>query len=110
MLVTGSPQFDTQNNFGEGDGVCAIQQWQWQFSMENTNLYLLDFDVLGLDPILGNTVNRLRPILQMAEDPTVLSTTDLHDLTCFILRRLLSLPPLGVRCWGDVEKHLKRVL
>lgn len=96
MLVTGSPQFDTQNDFGEGDGVCAIQQsqWQWQFSMENTNPELLDFDFLGLDPILGNTFKRLRSVLQMTEDPIVLSTTDLHDLTCFILHRLLSLPPL----------------
>jgi len=97
MLVTGSPQFDTQDDFGEGDGVCAIPQWQCQSSLEKKNSDLLDFDALGLDHILGNIINRLRSMfggLQTSNNSVFLSTTDLHDLTCFTLHRLLSLPPL----------------
>jgi hypothetical protein len=97
MLVTGSPQFGTQDDLGEGDGVCAIQQWQCQFSTQKKNPNLLDFNALGLDHTIVNTVNRLRSVFgafQTPEDPVILSTTDLHDLTCFTLHRLLSLPPL----------------
>lgn len=97
MLVTGVPQFGTQNDFGEGDGVSAIPQWQCQFPMVNQNPNLLDIDTLGLDPILRNTFNRLRSVFcgfQASENPVILSTTDLHDLTCFILHRLLSMPNL----------------
>jgi hypothetical protein len=97
MLVTGLPQFDTQDDFGEGDGVSASPQWPRYFSIDNQNPDLLDFDAPGLDPILRNTLNGLRVvfgIFQTSDNPTSLSTTDLHDLTCFTLHRLLSLPPL----------------
>lgn len=97
MLVAGSPQFDTQDDFGGGNGVSAIPEWQCQFAMENQNLDLLNLDTLGLDPIVANTVNRLRSvfnIFQTSDGALMLSTTDLHDLTCFMLHRLLSLPPL----------------
>ncbi|PMD59819.1 uncharacterized protein K444DRAFT_401091 [Hyaloscypha bicolor E] len=90
LLVSGSPQFETQDDFGEGNGICAIQQWQRPFSSECNDPNLLDFDALGLDPALCNIVNRLRCILH---DLAILSVTDLHDLTCFTLHRLMSLPP-----------------
>jgi hypothetical protein len=92
LLVTGSPQFETQDDFGRGNGICALQQWQFPISIEDENQSLLDFDTLSLDPIVGNIANRLRSILH---SPTTISATDLHDLTCFILHRLLSLPPLA---------------
>jgi hypothetical protein len=90
LLVSGSPQFETQDDFGEGNGICAIQQWQRPFSSECNDPNLLDFDALGLDPALCNIVNRLRCILH---DLAILSVTDLHDLACFTLHRLMSLPP-----------------
>jgi hypothetical protein len=92
LLVTGSPQFETQDDFGRGNGICALQQWQFPISIEDENQSLLDFDTLSLDPIVGNIANRLRSILH---SPTTISATDLHDLTCFIIHRLLSLPPLA---------------
>lgn len=97
MLVTGSPQFDAQDDFGDGEGVCAIKEWQSQFSTEDQKPDLLDFCALGFDPMLGNTVNHLRTVFgvfQAQDHPVILSTTDLHDLTCFTLHRLLSLPSL----------------
>ncbi|RDW57214.1 hypothetical protein BP5796_12664 [Coleophoma crateriformis] len=97
MLVTGSPQFDTQDDAGQGDGVYAIPQWQYSISMETKNPKLVDLDVLGLDPTIGNIIHRLRSVFdlfQTLETPVTLSTTDLHDLACFTLHRMLSLPPL----------------
>jgi len=91
LLVSGSPQFETQDDSGRGDGICAVSQWQSPFSVKDTGSHLLDFDKLDLDPALRNIANRLRSILH---SPAILSATDLHDLTCFTLHRLLSLPPL----------------
>lgn len=95
LLVTGSPQFETQDDFGRGDGICALQQWQSQFLIKDKDLNLLDFDALGFDPDVGNIVNRLRSLFDdsTSHGPVILSATDLHDLTCFALHRLLSLPP-----------------
>lgn len=98
LLVTGSPQFETQDDFGGGDGICAIPQWQCQPSVNKTDPGLVNFDALGLNPNLCNIVNRLRTILN---DSSILSLNDLHDLTCFTLHRLFSLPPLT----GDDFQH-----
>lgn len=65
--------------------------------MASKNPALLDFDALGLDPVLTNTLNCLRSVFcvsRKAQHTVALSTTHLHDLTCFTLHRLLSLPPL----------------
>jgi hypothetical protein len=95
-LITGSPQFDTQDDSGRGDGVSTIQQWRRQVSKGHSESDLLDFDLVDIDPILANTVTRLRAVLgadRSSNGSVILSTTDLHDLTSFILHRLLSLPP-----------------
>ena len=92
LLVTGSPQFETQDDSGQGSGICAIRQWQSPCFVEHKDPHLLDFNELDLDPALRNIANRLRSILY---SPASLSTTDLHDLTCFTLHRLLSLPSLS---------------
>jgi hypothetical protein len=56
---------------------------------------LFDFDTLVFDPNVANIVNRLRSVFgdSTSHAPVILSATDLHDLTCFALHRLLSLPP-----------------
>jgi len=92
LLVTGVPQFETQDDFGLGDGIPALQQWKCS-SVESREPSLLNFDALGLDPDLGNIVTRLRSVFN---DPSILSATDLHDLTCFALHRLMSLPSLTI--------------
>ena len=54
---------------------------------------------LGLDPTLKDIITRLRSIFVQHEIPVslgrsrFLSTTDFHDLACFVLHRLLLLPP-----------------
>jgi hypothetical protein len=95
LLVTGSPQFETQDDFGAGDGISTISQWQYQISTHERNSNFLDLDALKVDPTLGNIVNRLRAVFggvsSTCQESVILTTTDLHDLTCFALHRLLSL-------------------
>jgi hypothetical protein len=92
LLVTGTPQFETQDDFGLGDGIPALKQWKCR-SAESREPRLLDFDALGLDPDLGNIITRLRSVFN---DTLILSATDLHDLTCFAFHRLMSLPSLTI--------------
>jgi hypothetical protein len=101
MLVIGSPQFGAQDDFGRGDGLCAIPQWTYNFNQTNLNSEFIDLGDLGLDFTLQDIFARLRTIFghskksTMTGPSTILSNTDLHDLTCFVLHRLLSLPPLA---------------
>jgi hypothetical protein len=83
MIVMQSPQFATQDDFGRGDGVAPILQW-----FELTNHYHEHLSPEGLDPDIGDILGRLH-MLFIEPDRFNLSTTDFHDLTCFVLHRLL---------------------
>ena len=96
LLVTGSPQFEAQDEYGTGNGVWSIQQWQSNLPVEQPSPELLVFGELGLDPILEHTITAVQSIFsarRSSNNPGELSTTDLHDLTCFFLHRLLGLHP-----------------
>ncbi|KAF8853142.1 hypothetical protein BDZ45DRAFT_598946 [Acephala macrosclerotiorum] len=92
MLVTGSPQFQTQDDSGFGSGVGPILQWQ----LASTNPAPRENSLgdLDLDPVMSNILTRLRNIFH---DPRLsqLTNTELHDLTCFVVHRLLLLPPFS---------------
>ncbi|KAL2063861.1 hypothetical protein VTL71DRAFT_4355 [Oculimacula yallundae] len=94
LLVTGSPQFEVQDDYGNGNGIAPIDQWQLAPRSENHNIDLEDSPKFGgLNPNLEDVFVRLRNILNPAagdESPKQLSTNDLHDLTCFVLHKLLS--------------------
>jgi hypothetical protein len=110
MLVTGSPQFESQDDYGRGNGVCAVQQWQCDYPIGSFHHDLLDFGGLGIDHMLENTVTRVRSIFgafQTTDNPVILSTTDLHDLTCFVLHRLLSLHPFTDSCSANISECLR---
>ncbi|KAG9234983.1 hypothetical protein BJ875DRAFT_287337 [Amylocarpus encephaloides] len=98
MIVMGAPQFPTQDDAGNGDGVSAIPIWV-EFSSEIPPcVYFPEFEDLGIDPLLQKMLSRLQRLFRQCSAPsssgyiTEISTTDLHDLTCFVLHRLLSLP------------------
>jgi hypothetical protein len=98
LLVTGSPQFEAEDEYGMGNGVCSIQQWQSVLFVEHSDPALLNFGELDLDPILEKTITNLRSIfgtLRTSTNPGMLSNTNLHDLTLFVLHRLLGLPPFA---------------
>ncbi|UKZ97060.1 uncharacterized protein TrAFT101_011829 [Trichoderma asperellum] len=91
MLVMGAPQFPAKDDFGHGDGISPIPQWQ----LVSADAEAPDgiFDDLNINPALGSILSRLRTIFQ---DPrhSNLTNTALHDLTCYVIHRLLLLPPL----------------
>ncbi|KAH7131341.1 hypothetical protein EDB81DRAFT_808390 [Dactylonectria macrodidyma] len=89
MLVTGAPQFSTQDDFGFGDGIGQTLQWRLALTpLENT------FDDYGIDPIIVDTLTRLRNIFHQPQ-LYQLTNTELHDLVCFVMHKLLQLPPLA---------------
>lgn len=88
MLVTGAPQFATQDDDGHGDGVDPIAQWRMA-SLNVSDAPGMAFTDLDLDPVMNNILTRLRSIFYQG----ALSTTELHDLTCFVVHKLLLLPP-----------------
>lgn len=97
MLVLGTPQFPTQDDFGFGDGVSTIPLWKNALFSTNQEYNHLDVQYLALNSSLQNVLSRLRNIFSRFSDTNPqklpeISTTDLHDLTCFILHRLL---PIG---------------
>lgn len=92
MLVTGAPQFPIQDDLGIGDGVCPTLQWL--LASPDLELPGEAIDDLDIDPAVIDILTRLRSISQEASS---LSGTELHDLTCFVVHKLLLLPSLSTQ-------------
>lgn len=92
MLVTESPQFEIQDDSGTGTGIAS--SLQWQLALTGPNPHDLTIDDIEIDPTIGNILTRLRNIFHH-ERISNLTNTDLHDLTCFVLHKLLLLSPLS---------------
>ncbi|KAI1869780.1 uncharacterized protein JN550_005761 [Neoarthrinium moseri] len=81
--------FPTKDDSGSGDGISPIRQWQLELGGSVSEREVLgDLDI---DPALRNILIRLRAIFHQTHQPS-LTTTELHDLTCFVMHRLLMLP------------------
>jgi hypothetical protein len=87
MIVMQSPQFTTQDDYGQGNGIAPIPQWLEAAEHPEEPMKQL-LDTPGLDPSVRDMFCRLR-ILVHKPNYFSLSTTDFHDLTCFVLHRLL---------------------
>jgi hypothetical protein len=89
--VTHSPQFATQDDSGFGDGIAPTPLWyQAADSMESISTASLD--TLGIEPAVRDTLRRLRVLFHEPEQ-FIMSTTEFHDLICFVLHRLLGTTP-----------------
>ncbi|THY06335.1 hypothetical protein D6D01_09909 [Aureobasidium pullulans] len=86
MLITGHPQFETQNDLGTGDGIPSIPEWHLDLSTGNH--HPLDLDDFLVDATVRNVFIRLHKVFERAQR-TPISTTQLHDLTCYVIHRLL---------------------
>lgn len=88
MVVTGAPQFETQDDSGFGNGIAPIPRWQVASILSSQ-----DQDLgLDVDPVIGQILIRLRTVFHQ---PQPLTNMELHDLACFVMHRLLLLPPLS---------------
>lgn len=86
MLLTGIPQFETQDDFGSGRGIPAIPEWYLDPPVRQHDLPF--FKTLMVDEAVWNVFIHLRNVFDRAQR-VPLSTTQLHDLTCFVIHRLL---------------------
>lgn len=86
MLIIGHPQFETQDDVGIGDGIPPIPEWQ----LDSTAPYddLSELSSISVDYAVRNVFIRLRNIFQRAQR-IPFPNTRLHDLTCFVVHRLL---------------------
>ncbi|TQV94921.1 Fungal transcriptional regulatory protein [Cordyceps javanica] len=88
MLISGSPQFDTQDDDGNGDGISPIPEWSLARSIEPTV-----FPKADIEPEIRNVFARIHGIFRRTGS-VPLPPLRLHDLTCFVVHRLLS-PPVS---------------
>ncbi|KAJ5847991.1 hypothetical protein N7455_011948 [Penicillium solitum] len=86
MLIMGHPQFETQDDFGIGDGIPPIPEWQFDSTALDDRLF--DLSTIEVDYAVKNVFNRLRNIFQRVRN-IPFPATQLHDLTCFVIHRLL---------------------
>ncbi|KAJ5553489.1 hypothetical protein N7494_002867 [Penicillium frequentans] len=89
MLIMGHPQFDTQDDVGLGDGIPCIPEWQLDPTALND---LSGFNNIDVDYDVWNVFIRLRSVLERSQRMPF-SPTQLHDLTCFVVHRLLLSTP-----------------
>ncbi|KAK0707318.1 hypothetical protein B0H67DRAFT_602680 [Lasiosphaeris hirsuta] len=85
MLIMCRPQFSTQDDVGIGDGIPPIPEWQ----LDGDPPGLYDTDSIDIDDRVKSVLTRLRRVFGRAQH-TPLTSTRLHDLTCFVVHRLLS--------------------
>lgn len=88
MLVTEAPQFkiqDCDSNLGTGIPPTS----QWHLALTGSDSQYLALDDIEIDPTLSNVLIRLRYIFHF-ERISSLTNTDIHDLTCYVLHKLLS--------------------
>lgn len=83
----GHPQFKTQDDFGIGDGIPPIPEWQ----LDLTATHELPDIILDVDYDVSNVFMRLRNIFQRTQNMQF-PNTQLHDLTSFVIHRLLNRP------------------
>ncbi|KAJ5699000.1 hypothetical protein N7462_001005 [Penicillium macrosclerotiorum] len=96
MLIMGHPQFNTQNDLGFGDGIPPIPEWQIDPASLSSPLSTLT--EADMDSEVKNVFDRLRRIFALAQD-TPFQSTQLHDLACFVIHRLLpSLSDASEKC------------
>jgi hypothetical protein len=89
MIVTQYPQFTTQDETGNGDGISPISQWHEAVELCDD----FDFSML-LDPVIDDILRRLGSLFHNPEH-FALSTPEFHDLICFVLHRLLTFEATG---------------
>lgn len=93
MLILGCPQFDTQDDVGRGDGIPPPPEWQLDFSSfaleeDLPRIFGSGVNVDDIDYEVSNVFIRLHDVFYRSQT-VPLPNTRLHDLTCFVVHRLL---------------------
>lgn len=90
MLIKGHPQFETQDDVGIGDGIPPIPEWLLDTTVLPDNIS--ELSSLHIDYLVWNVFIRLLNAFQRVQH-TPFPPARLHDLTCFVVHRLLLSAP-----------------
>lgn len=90
MLIMRRPQFETQDDFGTGSGIPPIPEWQIDPLITNADMWCVHEGRCDIN--IKNVLMRLRSIFHQKKHMP-LEPSCLHDLTCFVVHRLLSTAP-----------------
>ena len=90
MIIMQSPQFPTQDNNGLGDGIAPIPQW-YEAAVNILTATPTVLDAPFLDPEIMDILCRLHNLFDSSQYTLV--STDLHDLTCYVVHKLLLWSP-----------------
>ena len=90
MVVMQSPQFSVQDDYGLGDGIAPIPQW-FEATVNTLSTVSTVLDTPHLDAEISHILCRLHNLFDSTQYTLV--STDLHDLTCFVVHKLLLWSP-----------------
>jgi hypothetical protein len=90
LIVTQSPQFATQDDYGCGDGIAPIPQW-YEATNEICSGLPTTLDIPLVDPEISDILCRLHNLFDSLQ--YTLPSADIHDLTLFVVHRLLLWAP-----------------
>ncbi|KAF7122630.1 hypothetical protein CNMCM5793_000655 [Aspergillus hiratsukae] len=90
LLIKGHPQFETQDDVGIGDGIPPIPEWQSDMTVLRDRISELSNQ--DIDYSVWNVFIRLLNAFQRAQY-TPFPPARLHDLSCFVVHRLLLSAP-----------------
>lgn len=90
MIITGRPQFETQDDDGMGLGIPPIAEWQLDSAAFDDDLS--ELGDIEIDYAVRNVFIRLRHVFGRAKRVPI-TTTKVHDLACFVVHRLLLSAP-----------------
>lgn len=86
MIVTGEPQFETQDNSGRGNGIPVSPEWLLELPSDTRDIR--DFFEDPIEESVWDVFIRLRTIFA-SQSGLTMSSTQLHDINCFAIHRLL---------------------
>ncbi|EFQ32459.1 uncharacterized protein GLRG_07729 [Colletotrichum graminicola M1.001] len=107
MIVTGQPQFETQDDTGTGDGVPPPPEWQLDSAAFHEDIS--ELDGIEIDYTVRDVAVRLRNIFRRAQKMP-LAPTRLHDLTCFVIHRLLLSIPSGMDTQSPASECVRNAI
>lgn len=86
-----TPQFLAQDGLGPVDGIAPIPRW-YQASSDINGSSSTVLHTPLLDPVIADVLCRLHNLFDSSQYK--LSSTELHDLTCYVIHKLLLWEPL----------------
>lgn len=90
MIVMQIPQFPAQDESEPDDGIAPITRW-YQASSNINNLVPTVLHIPLLDPGIADVLCRLHNLFDSSQYN--LSSNELHDLTCYVIHKLLLWEP-----------------